>query len=204
MKKGIIILFAIIISINSYSQEETKNFRIGVILTLDSNLSSERIEFDKYRGYIAEYNKTNYKIGISAEYLLKNGFTINSGFNYSNKNFTGTYYCAVCNFLIPPSPEKIEMQFVEIPLSLRYYFLPSSLKVYADIGLINQFSLKNKIIENKYNISGKLGFGIEYNLNSNLAFQLGTEYNHGLTNIFKESNFKIKTISFGLGIIKKI
>lgn len=204
MKKGIIILFAIIISINSYSQEETKNFRIGVILTLDSNLSSERIEFDKYTGYIAEYNKTNYKIGISAEYLLKNGFTINSGFNYSNKNFTGTYYCAVCNFLIPPSPEKIEMQFVEIPLSLRYYFLPSSLKVYADIGLINQFSLKNKIIENKYNISGKLGFGIEYNLNSNLAFQLGTEYNHGLTNIFKESNFKIKTISFGLGIIKKI
>jgi len=204
MKKGIIILFAIIISINSYSQEETKNFRIGVILTLDSNLSSERIEFDKYRGYIAEYNKTNYKIGISAEYLLKNGFTINSGFNYSNKNFTGTYYCAVCNFLIPPSPEKIEMQFVEIPLSLRYYFLPSSLKVYADIGLINQFSLKNKIIENKYNISGKLGFGIEYNLNSNLAFQLGTEYNHGLTNVFKESNFKIKTISFGLGLVKKI
>ena len=205
MKTKILILIIAIIGFNLYGQNDNpRNLRFGILFTLDSNLSSENFGIDEYTGYSADYNKTNYKIGLSVEYLLRNGFTLNSGFNYSNKNFTGTYYCYTCNFAVPPSPEKIELQFVEIPLSLRYYFLPSGLKLFADIGLINQFSLTNKIVENKYNMSGKLGCGIEYNLNPKLAFQLVTEYNKGLTNMFKESDFKIKTISFGLGIIKKI
>lgn len=205
MKSKILILLITIISLNFYGQNDNpRNLRLGILFILDNNLSSENFAIDEYSGYSADYNKTNYKIGFSAEYLLKNGFTLNSGFNYSNKNFTGTYYCYTCNFAVLPSPEKIELQFIEIPLSLRYYFLPSELKIYADIGLINQFSMSNEIVENKYNISGKLGCGIEYNLNPKLALQLVTEYNKGLTNMFKESDFKIKTISFGLGIMKKI
>ena len=205
MKTKILILILTIICLNLYGQNDNpRNLRFGILFTLDRNLSSENFVIDEYTGYSAEYNKTNFKIGLSVEYLLRNGFTLNSGFNYSNKDFTGTYYCAVCNFIAPPSPENIELQFIEIPLSLRYYFLPSDLKLFADIGLINQFSLTNKIVENKYNMSGKLGCGIEYNLNPKLAFQLVTEYNKGLTNMFKESDFKIKTISFGLGIVKKI
>lgn len=175
-----------------------------MFFTLDNNLSSESFAMTEYTGYSADYDKTNYKIGLSAEYLLKNGFSLYSGVNYSNKNFTGTYYCAVCDFLVPPSPEVIELQFIEIPVSLRYYFLPNKLKIYVDIGLINQFEISNKIIKNKYNISGKLGCGIEYNLNPKLAFQLFTEYNKGLANMFEESDFKIKTISFGFGIVKNI
>ena len=205
MKTKILILIITIIGLNLYGQNDNpRNLRFGMLFTFDSNLSSENFAIDEYRGYSADYNKANYKIGLSVEYLLRNRFTLNSGFNYSNKDFTGTYYCAVCDFIGPANPEKIELQYVEIPLSLRYYFLPSDLKLFADIGLINQFSLTNEIIDNKYNISGKLGCGIEYNLNPKLAFQLVTEYNKGLTNMFKESDFKIKTISFGLGIVKKI
>lgn len=205
MKAKMLILIIAIIGVNLYGQNDNpRNLRFGILFTLDSNLSSENFRIDEYTGYSADYNKTNYKIGLSIEYLLRNGFTLNSGFNYSNKNFTGTYYCAVCSFIDAPSPEKIELEFAEIPLSLRYYFLPGNLKIYADVGLINQFALTNKIVENKYNISGKLGCGMEYNFNPKLAFQLVTEYNEGLTNMFKESDFKIKTISFGLGIVKKI
>lgn len=204
MKRDFILLLFIGINLILFAQDDTRNLRLGLLYTLDNNLSSERFEVGKYTGYSAEYNKPNYKIGLSIEYLLKNRFSLNSGLNYSNKNFTGTYYCAICYFSVPPSPKTIELQFIEIPVSLRQYFLPNKLKIYADIGLINQFEITNKIIEKKYNISGKLGCGIEYNLNPKLAFQLMTEYNKGLTNMFKETDFKIKTISFGLGIVKKI
>ncbi|MCK5401768.1 MAG: porin family protein [Flavobacteriaceae bacterium] len=204
MKRDFILLLFIGINLSLFAQGDTRNLRLGLLYTLDNNLSSERFEVGKYTGYSAEYNKPNYKIGLSIEYLLKNRFSLNSGLNYSNKNFTGTYYCAICYFSAPPNPKTFELQFIEIPVSLRYYFLPNKLKIYADIGLINQFEITNKIIEKKYSISGKLGCGIEYNLNPKLAFQLMTEYNKGLTNMFKKSDFKIKTISFGLGIVKKI
>ena len=108
MKTKILILIIAIISLNLYGQNDNlRNLRFGILFTLDSNLSSENFAFDEYTGYCADYNKTNYKIGLNVEYLLRNGFTLNSGFNYSNKNFTGTYYCAVCNFIYPPSPEQI-------------------------------------------------------------------------------------------------
>jgi outer membrane protein with beta-barrel domain len=213
MKKNLIILLVIINSLDLYAQDKSNNFRIGINLNLENNLSSNNVAFDKYTGYSANYNKINYKIGLNAEYELKNGFSLNSGINYSNKDFTGTFYCAVCDFIIPPSPEKIEFRFIEIPISLRYYFLSSKLKIFADVGITNQFLLKgptNQIFlngengNNKYIIGGKFGGGLEYNISREFAIQLITEYNRGFSNIFKESDFKINTISFGVGIVKKI
>jgi len=107
-------------------------------------------------------------------------------------------------FLVPLGSETIELQFIEIPVSLRYYFPLGKLKIYADLGLINQYEVSNEIVKNKYNISGKLECGIEYNFNPKLAFQFFTEYNNCLTNMFEESDFKLKTISLGFGSVKKI
>lgn len=49
-----------------------------------------------------------------------------------------------------------------------------------------------------------IGGGLEYSLIRNLALRLITDYNNSITNLYKESDFKIKSLNFGIGIIKKI
>ena len=85
---------------------------------------------------------------------------------------------------------------------MRYYFLPSKLKIFAEAGLTNLFSLNKENVDNTYILGGKFGGGIEYNLNNGFAIQFTTEYMQGFTNIYKESNFKIRTLSFGIGLVK--
>ena len=205
MKSKILILLLTIISLSLYGQNDNpRNLKFGLLFTLDNNLSSESFASSEYIGYSANYNETNYRIGLSAEYSLRNGFSLNSGINYSNKDFTGTYYCAVCDIIGPINPEKIELRFIEIPLSLRYYFLPKKLKVYGEIGINNQFVLSKETIDNSFILGLKFGGGIEYSLNQKIAVRLLTEYNKGVTNLFEKSDFKIDYLSFGIGISKRI
>ncbi len=206
--KTLLVLF-ILIYPNLHAQKELKNnkkntIRIGVFYSLDKNLSSENFSFDIYTGYSANYNKSNYRAGINFEFELDSNLSINSGLNYSNKNFTGTFYCAVCNFIIAPLPQKIKLHFIEIPISGRYYFLSSKVRFLIEAGFINQFPTNSEVVKNKYILSGKLGTGIEYNINESFAIQFTTEYTKGLSNISENSEFKSKILGFRLGIVKRL
>ncbi|WP_459212796.1 hypothetical protein [Aquimarina rhabdastrellae] len=68
----------------------------------------------------------------------------------------------------------------------------------------NFFALNNDTVENTYALGIKLGSGIAHNISEKIANQLGVNYYNGITNFYKESDFKIKTITFGLGVIKKL
>ena len=205
MKRYFILLLLLGINLNLSAQDSPSgNLRLGMLFTLDKNLSSDYVAINNDVGFSADYNKINYKAGLSAEYFLKKEFSLNSGLNYSNKNFTGKLSCANCLSLLPTDPETIELQFIEIPVSIKYNFALGKLNMYADLGLINQYAIATEILNRKYIISGKLGCGIEYNFNPKLAFQFFTVYNNGLTNMFEESDFKLKTISLGFGLVKKI
>tara|TARA_R110000868_G_scaffold20106_2_gene85494 strand:- start:182 stop:799 length:618 start_codon:yes stop_codon:yes gene_type:complete len=204
MKRYFILLLLLGINLSLVAQDSpSENLRLGMFFTLDKNVSSDFVATFEDIGFSADYHKINYKAGLSAEYFLKNRFSLNSGVNYSNKNFTGTFTCATCLSISPWGPETIELQFIEIPVSIKYYFALGKLNMYADLGLINQYAIATEIFNRKYIISGKLGCGIEYNFNPKLAFQFFTEYNNGLTNMFEESDFKLKTISLGFGLVKK-
>ncbi len=87
---------------NNNGQNSSSKFRIRSTADIEENLSSKRIAFTEYTGYSAEYVKANYRLGLSNEHELENRITINSSVNYSNKYFTGTYYCV---FVILPFPQ---------------------------------------------------------------------------------------------------
>jgi opacity protein-like surface antigen len=205
MKLKILILVMTSICLNLYGQNEnTKDLRLGLLLTLDDNRSPENFRYEDYIGYSVDYNKTSYRIGLSVEYFIKNRLSINSGLNYSNKDFTGTYYCAVCDIIGPIYPETIELRFIEIPLSFRYYFFPNKLRLFTDLGINNQFVLTKDKIDKSYTLGLKFGGGIEYNLNQNLSIELMTEYLKGITNLLDASNFKVDYLSLGIGIQKRL
>ena len=194
-----------LICFNSYGQNEnTKDLRLGLLYTFDNNRSTENFRFDDYEGYSVDYDKTNYRIGLSVEYFVKDKLTINSSIIYSNKDFTGVYYCVVCDFIGAINPERIDLQFIEIPLSLKYYFLPNRFKLFADLGISNQFVIKNKEVDKSYILGVKFGGGIEYSLNQNLVIQIMAESNKGITNLLDVSDFKLDYFSLGIGIQKRL
>jgi len=50
----------------------------------------------------------------------------------------------------------------------------------------------------------KLGGGIEYNLIKKIALQMIMDYNDGVSKLYKESDFKLKSVTFGIGIMEKL
>lgn len=210
MKNLNLLVLFVFISSNLFCQGELKSnnelnkFRIGIFYSLDKNLSSENFFIDKHAGYSANYNLHNYSTGINLEYELNNGLSINSGLNYSNKNFYGTFFCVTCEFIVDQAPEKIKLQFLEIPISIRYYFLSRKTRYFAEAGFINQFIISSEKVQKNYLLNGKLGVGIEFIINKKLAGQIAIEYSKGLTNLFDNSAFKNEVIGFRLGIIKRL
>ena len=186
------------------AQSSSGKFRIGLITSLEKNLSSEDVAFDEYTGYSAEYDKINYRIGINLEYAVIENLTINTAVNYSNKDFTGTYYCAVCDFFLIPTPEKINFRFIEIPITAKYYFLPKKIRLFGEAGINNLISLNNEVIENSYSLGIRLGGGIEYNATPKLAFQVSSDYNLGMTKMSKESGYKINSLAVGIGVARRL
>lgn len=214
MKHLILFLAGLLLSsinLNGQKNSESK-LRIGLSAGLIKNLSSEKMPISEYTGFSSDYKKTNYKFGIDMEYLLKANVTLNGSINYSNKDFTGTYFCDVCNFAFPPSPEEVDFSFMEVLLTLRYYFIPRRIRLFGEIGLNNLFPLNDPGDEsgvNSYVIGYKLGGGLEYNLSKKIAFQLALAYNNGISKLFKDSYFegsyfKLKSINFGVTILKKL
>ena len=204
MKKLTTILIILCSTFSLKAQNTPNNFRFGITTSLDKNLNSETMAFDQYTGYSAEYDKVNYRIGLSAEYQFNKNLSVSSAILYSNKDFTGTSFCHVCEFIVPPSPKSINFRFVEVPLLLRYYFLPRRLGLFGEIGVNNQFLLNEEIADKSYVLGVKLGAGFVYDLNQNLALQFLIDYNRAVTNLYNESDFKIKYLGFGLGVMKKI
>jgi opacity protein-like surface antigen len=194
------------------AQDVKDNLRIGISASLGKNLSSEKMSFSDYTGFSADYSKPNYRFGLNLEYLLKTSLTINGAVHYSNRAFTGTYFCDVCNFAVPPSPENVDFSFIDVPITIKYYFLPQKIRLFGEVGINNSFPLNNLGYEervNSYVIGFKLGGGLEYNISEKIALQLAVDYNNSTSKIFKDSHFedayfKLKSINFGITVLKKI
>ena len=97
-------------TLNGQKNSES-NLRIGLSAGFIKNLSSEKMPISEYTGFSSDYKKTNYKFGLDMEYLLKANVTLNGAIIYSNMDFTGTYFCDVCDFAFSPSPEEVDFQF---------------------------------------------------------------------------------------------
>lgn len=203
MRARLFILVILFSSSSLKAQDSTKVFRIGFTASLDKNLSSEAMAFDRYTGFSARYDKFNYRVGLNLEYNLRKGFSLNTAFNYSNKDFTGTYYCAVCNFSVLPGPEDIDFRLIEVPLSLKYYYQPGRLGVFGEAGVSNHFLLE-ELIDRTYSFGIRLGVGLNYNITPDVALRLFYDHTEGITNLYDESDFRMRTSGFGVGVMKSL
>jgi hypothetical protein len=205
MKRNLFLLFILALSLKFYGQtvkESNDDWKIGVKFSFDNSSSSKTISNSQYIGYSLEFDKPNHTTGITLERKLSNKFSINSGLEYSNKDFTGTYYCAVCEFITLPLPQTYELRFLQVPINIKYEYQINSFSLFALSGVTNSFTVKNQLNENNYLLSGNIGLGMGYKINENWIFELSSEYNKSFTKLYENANYNQKYVGIIIGIKK--
>lgn len=187
-----------------YSQNTSSKWRVGLTTSIESNQSSPFVQFGSFTSYFADYDQFNFNIGAQIEYEINNNFSLIAAVNYANRDFTGTNNCSLCTFIINPEPEHIDYRFIEIPISLRYYVFQDKIRVFGELGFNNSILIENDVVANNYGLGLRIGAGIEYNLNSKTAIQAIVNYSDTNINFYDNATFELKTLSYGMGIIRRL
>lgn len=222
MKKVFLFIALLFFALPSNSQVHSENgglntssFRMGVTGSIEVNLAPERFALANGTGYETTYDHFNYSVGPLLEYRLSGLFFLTLGLTYSNKSFTGTYYCDYCDFGSPSLPEKVKLKYLEIPITGRYYFDFKKIRPFGEIGLVNQLVIdaENSNPQNRsdastlnghYFMAGKLGVGGEIRASPTLSVQLGVAYIQGFINLEKRSDYNTKTLGVKIAVLKAL
>ena len=107
----------------------------------------------------------------------------------------------------PPQQENINLQFLQVPATLRYSHYFNNFGFFGKLGVINQFLVKesnnyefNELEANSFSLSGSLGAGIEYKFGGGFSSALSANYMNGLTQIFETADYSYKTIDVQLNL----
>jgi hypothetical protein len=205
--KYFLLFTVLIISTNTYAQNENdqkNNLRVGVFYSLDTNLSGD-IELSDEIGYRTTYNRNNFTAGLNLEYSISKNLALQSGVNYSKRDFSGTYYCNLCDFTTPPQQEEINLQFLQVPAKLKYSNYFNNVGFFGKVGVLNQLLVKEsnnyefyELEANSYSLSGILGAGIAYNFGGGFSTALSANYTNGITQIFEDADYSYKTLGIQL------
>lgn len=176
---------------------------------------SEYIGFHSQREYYGpadpEVMPFSYGIGIQGGVNIKDMLLISTGVNYNKRKDQLALYCHVCDFIMPPIPEKFESTIIQVPLSLRLN-LNNRTKFFPFIS--GGFSW-NHLIENDQmaSWSGGLGDfnswsysaggGLGLRTQKNTEFLFRVQYNQDMSDRATYPNWVFRDLSFAIeGVFK--
>lgn len=210
--KSILIVAMVVMASTAYGQVSSSNhsgqrtLQVGLFYSYNQNLSSDNITLGPERGFRTDYDPFNFTVGLTALYYLNNNFALRSGVGYANRDFSGTFYCHVCIFAPPgPQRQKIELQFIQVPIALRYYPYNQQIGFFGEVGLLNQFMIKKpalkRLKEHTYLVSAMLAAGLTYDFGDSLTAELSVRYTDRLSEMFKNADYSYQTVGVQLGLL---
>lgn len=208
--KKILLISILLLQWSIYSQDNPK-WNVGIEYSFD-NLSLDNGQNNDYlitqgniNGYGIEFDQNNYTIGLTTQYFFNKKISLSSGILFSNKDFTGTFNCATCDFF-ESFPQPIEQRFLVIPLSIDYNFQLGNLKPILKAGFNNNIETDNDLKEqsNGYFLEAFVGILINYQIIENWNIGVGYNYQTALSNLYKTDEYKLRTNSFYLQINYRI
>jgi len=187
------------------SEKESK-VRLSPFFSYDFNLSDKLVE-DGDAYYILNYDRFNYKIGIDVEFKITDSFSVSTGFNYSVKDFTST---SLFNSMDLIEERQFDLSYLEIPMTVIYTYKVKDFEFFGQLGIINHINIGLNIFIpdsgialhniDSYSVSGKVGLGASYPILGRHRLFLATDYSTGLSNVFKNVDYKLKTLGIRMGI----
>lgn len=210
MKKYSIIFLCLLPLVGFSQSEPGAGWKVGVVVLQDFYKSAESTK-DNYSGYFLEPADFNYTTGLTAQFALGSRTEFLTGFTYSKKDFTSTFYCHVCDFSRLPQPEPIRLRYLEIPLLIRYNFLDKKLGLYADAGLLSGYRVSESdsdtdevMFGSNYLLSGQVGLGASYAIGPRIGLNLNAVYRKTLEDFSKDTNLELNSIGVGAGFAFKL
>ena len=211
----ILFVTAFMLASNVYAQDistyksQKNDIKIGLFYSNDLNFSSDDITFTQESGFHNDYNQFNFTTGLTFDYYFSSNFSLGSGASYANRDFSGLYYCNVCSFQpLGPQKEEINLQFVQVPVTIRYYPYNKKIGLFGELGILNQLAINKstsyQLNGNTYSLSGIAGAGIAYNISHTYSVQLITKYTKALSNIFRNADYDYRVLSFQLSLTKRL
>jgi len=211
--KNLIVLSLVLATLTGISQtdnDKQDKWKIGITMSPDIFLNSTSLTTGELSGYDLKLSGFHYTIGFIGLLAIKPKLYIGTGISFSQKDFSGTYYCHVCDF-ISQGPETIKQRFIEIPLFVRYNIVDKKFGFHVETGFINGFlvkDLKPKFEEplstKKYLLSGQFGLGIDIDLGQRINISLTSTYKHSITNFSDTDEFKFRSFGFMVGVVYRI
>jgi Outer membrane protein beta-barrel domain len=192
--------------------ESNGKWKVGVTIAPDIFFNSGSFSLTEETGFSSiEASGFNFTSGLIGEWSFNSKFDIVSGVNYSRKDFSGRYYCNVCEFFTIPQREPINVQFVEIPVILRYNIYNKQFGVHIEAGITSGYltntissSYTGTLSSNKFQLSGLIGLGINRDLGQRINLSLSSDFRQSFTNLLVGSNLKFRSVGFITGITYKI
>lgn len=172
---------------------------------------------DATNGYISTKGRTGFHVGAYASIPIAERFSFEPGLMYSQKGYTlqGDIEIPVLKFLGANAKAQVQADYIDIPLLLKAelapglsvfggpqfsYLLKNNLHLNA--GVLG-FSLYNQNVDmtddfNKLDVA--LSGGLAYKFSNGFKIQAG--YDHGLSKVDANSNFKSynRVIKVGIGM----
>ncbi len=190
MRKNLLLILLLSLSFSAFSQ-----FKIG--FQFSPILSSNRIDFTS-DDYDLETDGTGLKMatGPFVDIQLTDNYYFNVGVFYASKRVGIEVRDKINN--TPPTKEEYNLQYVQIPLSMKLYTNEVSLdkRIYFQFGAALEFNMEEKSAEASnvivedfrlFDTSLLAGLGMEYQIGTSTMVFGGISYHRGLVNTISES-----------------
>lgn len=132
-------------------------------------------------------SKSNHSKGISVERSLSNKFSLVGGINFANRDFYSTLVCHVCGVV----PQTLKQFFIQLPISLKYYFLDGRLKPFSQIGFIQSFTLSNERMERNAQQNGEFILGVDVKILKSWYVSFSGGLQRNITSDLNYSTYKL-------------
>ena len=208
----IILLISTLTVLCQTNSESKGKWKVGVTISPDTYFNAKSFSLTDETGFgSVETSGFNFTSGLAAEWSINSNIDLVSGINYSRKDFSGIYYCNVCDFFLMPAREPMKVRIVEIPVLLRYNIFDKQFGVHIEAGMTGGYltnsigsSFTGNLSENKFQLSGQIGLGISLDLGRRINLSLSSDVRQSFTNLLVGSDFKFRSVGFITGLSYKI
>lgn len=213
MKKFYSAIAVMMILANSTEAQTKFGVQAGVINSTwkGEALNSLNDVVDLTNGYITTHSKTGFTVGGYATIPVAEKISFEPGINYSQKGYTmkGDLKIDKLDFLGINASAKVEAHYIDVPLILKAevakgftvfagpqvsYLAKNNLHVNAGILGISLYDDKLDMTDDFNRVDIGLTGGLGYKFDNGFNFKAG--YDHGLSKLDKNDNFKAYNRAF--------
>lgn len=189
----------------------TDGWKFGGTFSPDMYLNSSSLETSEHTGYSLEPAGFSYTAGLTVQREVASRLDVGVGVGYSQKQYSGVFYCAVCDFFQAPVPEPIKLTYTEVQVNTRYRFIDQKYGMHVESALIGSYAPNNintlqagTILGSEYLLGGQVGIGSNVDIGKRLNMSLTATYRHTFTDFLDDTDMRLRSLGLRTALVYRL